>query len=39
MEQSLDSASSARFTKRFIIGFAIVEAVLIGYMLLAGRLS
>ena len=34
-----DRDSAARFMKRFIIGFAIVEVLLIGYMLLSGRIS
>jgi hypothetical protein len=37
MQNSVDS--SDRFTKRFIIGFAFVEALLMGYMLLGGRIS
>ena len=42
MQQSIRNRpddSSARLTKRFIIGFAIVEALLIGYMILSGHIS
>jgi hypothetical protein len=29
----------ARFTRRFVIGFAVVEAIVIGWALLSGRLG
>jgi hypothetical protein len=32
------SSAHDRFSRRFVIGFAIVEAIIIGWALLSGRL-
>ena len=39
MSTESDQARAARFTRRFVIAFAVVEALVIGWALLSGRLG